>query len=99
MTAVRRYGTPACEDRPVADKELRNPFRSEADAFRVLVMFVVAAAAVIASAVLISTAVGAILAVIAIAIGLWRSGSWLGQMLGEPDDDVASGPKRPDDRS
>lgn len=70
----------------VPGKELRNPFRSEADAFRILVMFVAAAAIVIACAVLITPTLGAILAAIAICVGLWRAGAWLGEMLGEPDD-------------
>ena len=79
------------------DRELRNPFQSEEDAFRILVMIIAAAVIVIACAVLISTTLGAILAVVAIVIGLWRAGGWLGQMLGAPDDDEsADGPSRPD---
>jgi UPF0716 family protein affecting phage T7 exclusion len=41
--------------------------------FRVLIMFVVAAAIVIAVALLISSLAGAIVAVILLAIGLWRT--------------------------
>ncbi len=69
------------------EKDLRNPFQSEEDAFRILVLIIAVAVIVIACAVLISTTLGAILGVIAIAIGLWRAGSWLAQMLGAPDDD------------
>jgi hypothetical protein len=68
-------------------EEPRNPFRSEADAFRILVMILVAAAIVIASAVLVSPTLGAILGAIAVAIGLWRAGGWLAIMLGAPDED------------
>ena len=45
------------------DRELRNPFQSEEDAFRILVMIIAAAVIVIACAVLISATLGAILAV------------------------------------
>jgi hypothetical protein len=37
----------------------------------------------------------AILAVVAVAIGLWRAGGWLGRMLGPPDEDDAGGDRRP----
>ena len=75
----------------MADTELRNPFKSEQDAFRILVVIVAAAAIVIACAVLISTTLAAILGVIAVSIGLWRAGGWLGQMLGPPDDEDGAG--------
>ncbi|MCB0876233.1 MAG: hypothetical protein R2718_11800 [Solirubrobacterales bacterium] len=64
----------------------RNPFQSEEDAFRILVMIIAVAVVVIATAVLISTTLGAILGVIAVAVGLWRAGRWLAEMLGAPDD-------------
>ncbi|MGH2983243.1 MAG: hypothetical protein ACRDK5_03150 [Solirubrobacterales bacterium] len=51
----------------------RNPLRSEADMFRVLLMFVVAGAAVIAVAVLVSSLAGALLALVLLVIGLWRA--------------------------
>jgi UPF0716 family protein affecting phage T7 exclusion len=41
--------------------------------FRVLIMFVVAAAIVIAVALLISSLAGAIVGVILLAVGLWRT--------------------------
>jgi len=71
--------------------EPRNPFKSEQDAFRLLVVIVAVAAVVIACAVLISPALGAILGAIAIAIGLWRAVGWLVVMLGEPDEEDRSG--------
>jgi hypothetical protein len=51
----------------------RNPLRSEADMFRVLLMFVAAGGAVIAVALLISSLAGALLALVLLAIGLWRA--------------------------
>ena len=51
----------------------RNPLRNEGDMFRVLIMFAAGAAIVIAVALLISSLAGAIVAVILIAIGLWRT--------------------------
>jgi len=87
VTAVRRAGRRACEDQSVPDKDLRNPFQSEEDAFRILVMIIAAAVIVIGSAILISKTLGAILAVIAVGFGLWRAGDWLRQMLGAPDDE------------
>ncbi len=80
--------------RGVADQEMRNPFQSEEDAFRVFVIIAAAAVIVIASAVLISQTLGAILAVIAIALGLWKSAGWLRVALGEPDDDSADSSPR-----
>jgi uncharacterized membrane protein len=51
----------------------RNPLRNEADMFRVLIMFGAGAAIVIAVALLISSLAGVIVAVILVAIGLWRT--------------------------
>lgn len=50
-----------------------NPLRRESDMFRVLILFVVAAAIVIAVALLFGSLAGAIVGVILIAIGLWRT--------------------------
>jgi uncharacterized membrane protein YdbT with pleckstrin-like domain len=58
---------------PVAEQKPRNPLRREADMFRVLIMFVVAAAIVIAMALLVSSLAGAIVGAILVAIGLWRT--------------------------
>ena len=54
-------------------KRPHNPLRRESDMFRVLIMFVVAAAIVIAVALLISSLAGAIVGAIFILIGLWRT--------------------------
>jgi hypothetical protein len=54
-----------------------NPFRSEADAFRVLMMFVIAGAAVVAVALLISELAGALLGVVLLAYGCWRAWGWV----------------------
>ena len=51
----------------------RNPLKRESDMFRVLIMFALAAAVVIAIALLVSSLAGAIVGVILIAIGLWRT--------------------------
>jgi membrane protein implicated in regulation of membrane protease activity len=51
----------------------RNPLRSEADAFRLLVMVVAAGAVVVAVTLLTTPAVGFALALIFIAIAIWRS--------------------------
>jgi hypothetical protein len=51
----------------------RNPFRSEADAFRVLMMFVAGGALVVAATVLISGLAGALVGVVLLAYGLWRA--------------------------
>jgi hypothetical protein len=76
---------------PMARDDPRNPFRSEEDAFRILVVIVAVAVAVIAAAVLVSPTLGAILGAIAIAVGLWRAGAWLAVMLGAPDEDDRPG--------
>ena len=55
----------------------RNPFRNEADAFRVLVMFVAAAAVVIAVALLVDPLAAALLGLVLVGVGLWRAwGLW-----------------------
>jgi len=65
---------------------LRNPFRNERDAFRVLVMFVAAGAAVIAAALLIDELVGAILGLVLLVAGLWSASRWLAAWLRHDDD-------------
>jgi len=71
---------------------MRNPFRSEADAFRVVMMIVVAGGIVIASAVLISTTVGAVLALIAILVGVWATIGWLRVALSAREEEPDPGP-------
>ncbi len=67
-----------------ASKPRRNPFRSEQDAFRVVVYIVVAALVIVLATRLISTWLGVVLAIIALAAGLIQTVSWLAQMLGDP---------------
>jgi hypothetical protein len=55
------------------DQRPRNPLRSEADMFRVLLMFVVAGAAVVAVALLVSSLAGFLLGVVLLGIGVWRA--------------------------
>jgi small-conductance mechanosensitive channel len=50
-----------------------NPLKRESDMFRVLIMFAVAAAIVIAVALIFGSLAGAIVGVILVAIGLWRT--------------------------
>jgi hypothetical protein len=57
----------------VQETRPRNPLRSEADMFRVLLMFAVAGAAVIAVALLVSSLAGFVLALVLLGIGLWRA--------------------------
>ena len=71
---------------------MRNPFRSEADAFRILVMFVVAAGIVIAAALLVGSWLGVALAVVAIGIGLWSALGWLRAGLAERDEEPDRAP-------
>lgn len=72
--------------------EWRNPLRNEADAFRVLVMILVAAAIVIAAAEIVGSWLGVILGLIAIALGLYATFGWLRVGLGERDDDSGDPP-------
>jgi hypothetical protein len=51
----------------------RNPFRREADAFRLLIMVVAAGAAVIAVALLLGGLAGALLGLVLLMVGLWRA--------------------------
>ena len=55
------------------DERVRNPFRSEADAFRVLMMVLAAGALVVAAALLVSGLAGALLALVLIGVGVWRA--------------------------
>lgn len=68
----------------------RNPFRNEADAFRVLLMFFGAAAIVIAAAVLIDPIAGVAATLVLACIGAWRAwGLW--QSWGESHRDASEG--------
>ncbi len=71
----------------MADRgEWRNPLRNEADAFRVLVMILAAAAIVIAAAEIVGSWLGATLGLVAIAVGLYAAIGWLRVGLGERDE-------------
>ena len=50
-----------------------NPLRNEADMFRVLIMFGIAAVIVIVVAVLFGSLAGVIVLAVLLAIGLWRT--------------------------
>jgi hypothetical protein len=51
----------------------RNPLRNEGDMFRVLIQFGIGAAIVVAVALVIGSLAGAIVAVILLGVGLWRT--------------------------
>ena len=63
----------------MAEARPRNPFRSEADAFRLLLICVGAAAAVIAIALLVSSLAGVLLALVLVGVGLVRAWGLLQQ--------------------
>ncbi len=71
---------------------MRNPFRSEADAFRVAMMIVGAGVVVIAATVLVGSWLGVVLGLIAILIGAWATIGWLRVALGERDEDPDRAP-------
>jgi hypothetical protein len=52
-----------------------NPLKRERDMFRVLIQFAIGAAIVIAVALVLGSLAGAIVAVVLVAIGLWRTWS------------------------
>ena len=54
----------------------RNPFRSEGDAFRILMTVVAAGALVVALALLTRPLVGALAGLVLVAIAIWRIWGW-----------------------
>ena len=72
--------------------EWRNPFRNEADAFRILVMIVLVAAIVIAAAEIVGAWLGVTLGLVAIGLGLYASFNWL--RIGLEERDGSEGPPR-----
>ena len=64
----------------------RNPFRNEADAFRIVAIVLVAALAVIGLTLLFNATVGALAGVVLVAIGAWRVAGWLRYWLGTRPD-------------
>ncbi len=67
--------------------DLRNPFRSEGDAFRLVVLILVSGALVVTSAVLISRTVGLVVAGLLLAVGLVRTAIWVRRSISSPDDE------------
>ena len=59
--------------REVQEPRPRNPFRREADAFRLLLIVVAAGVAVVAVTLLVSSLAGALVGLVLLAIGLWRA--------------------------
>ena len=68
------------------DKRLRNPFKREQDAFRLLVIIGIAALAVILVTVLINGTAGALLGLIFLLIGGSMALKWLRLQLEERDE-------------
>lgn len=62
----------------------RNPFRSEQDAFRIVVYVVVAGLIVFLAATLVATWLGVVLAIVAVAAALVKIVAWLSELLGDP---------------
>jgi hypothetical protein len=58
------------------EQRRRNPFRSEADAFGVLMTIVAAGALVVAVTLLTRPLVGVLVALALAAVGLWRAWGW-----------------------
>jgi hypothetical protein len=74
------------------NEPLRNPFRSEGDAFRLLMVVVAAGAVVVAIAVLTRPLVGALVGLALVALALWRTWGWVRAWFAGP-------PGTPDQRS
>ena len=63
---------------------MRNPFRSEADAFRLLLIIGAAAAAVIAVALTVGSLPAALLGLVLVCVGGYYAYGWLREGLGKP---------------
>ena len=70
-------------------KPFRNPFRSEADAFRLLVIIGVAVAAIVVAAKLGGPWVGVPVALIVLGLGIRATALWLKVALAEREPDGA----------
>ena len=77
----------ACENWRVADSEMRNPFRSEADAFRLLMTFAIAGAIVIAAGLLVGSWLGLLFAGVFLLLGLRSAVGWLRLAMSDADQD------------
>lgn len=71
----------------MSDRPLRNPFRSEADAFRLLGLIGAGVAAIVVAAVLGGALVGVPVAVILIGLAIRASFRWTRQQVGAPDEE------------
>lgn len=69
----------------LVDEPLRNPFRSEADAFRLLLIVGGAVLAVVVAATLGGPWVGGPVALLLLVIGTRATYRWLRRAMGEPD--------------
>jgi uncharacterized membrane protein YjjP (DUF1212 family) len=74
------------------ERPLRNPFRSEADAFRLLLIAGVAVAAIVVAAAVGGPWLGVPVAVIVIAAGARASYRWIRQSIQPPNEDRAATP-------
>ena len=70
-----------------SDKPLRNPFKREQDAFRLLVIVGAAAVVVIAVALLVNATAGALLGLIFALVGGSMALKWLRLQLQAPDEE------------
>ena len=70
-----------------SDKPLRNPFKREQDAFRLLVIVGAAAVVVIAVALLVNATAGALLGLIFVLVGGSMALKWLRLQLQAPDEE------------
>lgn len=73
------------ETSPTEEKPLRNPFRSEADAFRLLVIIGVAVAVIVVAAKLGGPWVGVPVAIVVIGLGIRATALWLRAAVAERD--------------
>ena len=71
----------------MSEPRRRNPFQNEADAFRILVMVVIAGAIVVAAAELVGSWLGLTLLAAAVLLAVWAIVGWLREELSEPDSD------------
>jgi hypothetical protein len=84
---VGRQSQCGCENDRVSDRPLRNPVRSEADAFRLLVLIGLGVAAIVVAAALGGALVGVPVAVILIGLAIRASFRWTRQQVAAPDDE------------
>lgn len=69
----------------MSDGELRNPFRSEADAFRLLTIVAVAGAIVIAAGLLVGSWLALVIAGVLLMLAIGPVVRWLRIAISDPD--------------